>query len=1215
MSANQVSNGVQVGSDGRYLYERLTEKNFQRLCNALLANTISAVRCYPVGHSDGGRDATARQDGRLIIYQVKWTSRPQQNPVTWLEEAIKGEAENIRRLVAQGAEEYYLMTSVAGTAVPGRGSMDKIDVILDRYSSDFGIPLHIWWRADIDARVDAAPTELKWAYSDMLAGHDLVRYLIDGSGAAAYDHALRTLVMKVIATQWDEDAKVKFKQVELTSHDLNDLFVDVEATRLSTPRAAAHHLVHEQADPDALGGAADYLLTTHQPFTLVRGEPGQGKSTLGQYLCQRHRAAYLARESTAWDQGTAVVAATDPRLPLRVDLRDYAAWLTGLDPFIDDDQPARQRLRKQGALEEFLAGLLTARSGGLPADVTVIHDILQRLPVLIVLDGLDEVARKETRQRVVQEIDAFTARLRSALKPQVIVSTRPNVAGLAEPTSERFETIALTRLSDTLRTTYLGKWAHARSIPDKERRSLERIFRQRSAEPHISQLAENPMQLTILLYLLHKRGNSVPANRTDLYTSYMETFLDREAEKTVEVDEHRADLEEVTAFLGWHLQALAEQEGSNGQLPTKELRRAILTYLFDVDKQTTLVDALFTAVTDRVWALTSKVQGTFEFDVQPLREFFAARYLFEFAGADQPQFDKADVLRHLVRRGYWLNTSRFFAGFARPNELAGIVETLEEERDEGTRPRQSRLTAWVLLSDGVFSARTRTQRRAAELFLDDLSVRFIHNQVNHVGDLPRLSLDRGGDHLAHRLLSLIAEDPQSHATTERLHLAHSLLDDSALQQWWHPHMQSAFGTESERTWLRIGAPFEAAQHLPPDECERLALSDTGTAVAALEAGLTPPNGSTQEQRLVRAVLDGHAGDLDSTSISYASDLFEVLRPQYFLHLASRSGITSTPELVGSGSPTVLKPSDRRRRSALNRLKQRDARFHSLQLAVKFSMGQRGTTSPWGNTARALTELLGPCWLAAEIAVIGAAAQDYTTGGDITHGSLALGANPDYGRLLHELRAHRREPEWWAEQFTTHTDGLSRATWALGLLAVADEAVVSTHLSHLSQAVSGLPTDMRHALCLSSSRLGAWNVTRKLSAALLPTASCSPCAALLVAHYVADSEEPKHQLQPLSNELLAETAIYGAAAWPSLQALSARMAQFPSASLLAGLRAFGPQEEIPIETGPLPPEIAAEILATPFDFPMTWVAAAEQAARTDSDAYLGEIATERRWFSS
>ncbi|MEV4976676.1 hypothetical protein [Streptomyces scopuliridis] len=176
--------------------------------------------------------------------------------------------------------------------------MDKLDTAVGTYSKQFGLPIHIWWRSDIDARVDTAPTELNWAYSDMLAGQDRVRYLIDGVGQAAHDHALRTLAMKVIATQWDEEAKVKFKQAELTSHRLEDLFIDVEALRLASP-TALHRTDHEQAEFTERGGATDYLLTTRRPFTLVRSEPGQGKSTLGQYLCQLHRAAYLGHDQTS----------------------------------------------------------------------------------------------------------------------------------------------------------------------------------------------------------------------------------------------------------------------------------------------------------------------------------------------------------------------------------------------------------------------------------------------------------------------------------------------------------------------------------------------------------------------------------------------------------------------------------------------------------------------------------------------------------------------------------------------------------------------------------------------------------------------------------------------------------------------------------------------------------------------------------------------------
>ncbi|MEV4185473.1 hypothetical protein AB0J28_29030 [Streptosporangium canum] len=158
---------------------------------------------------------------------------------------------------------------------------------------------------------------------------------------------------------------------------------------------------------------------------------------------------------------------------------------------------------------------------------------------------VDEVARASVRSQTVTEIDAFAARpATSRTSPQLIVTTRPNASGLPEPFTELFDVLALVKPSPELRAAYLRKWADDRSIHGAERRALQRTFDHRSAEPHIAQLAENPMHLTIPLYLMYKRGESVPSRRTDLYRSYMETFLDRETEKSPMVRTHRGDLEQ-----------------------------------------------------------------------------------------------------------------------------------------------------------------------------------------------------------------------------------------------------------------------------------------------------------------------------------------------------------------------------------------------------------------------------------------------------------------------------------------------------------------------------------------------------------------------------------------------------------------------------------------------------------------------------------------------
>jgi hypothetical protein len=71
------------------------------------------------------------------------------------------------------------------------------------------------WRESIDGMVDSAPTELRWQYADMLAGWDLVRYLIAEDVDARHDAGLRKLIRAVAATQWAEDERVKFSQVDI----------------------------------------------------------------------------------------------------------------------------------------------------------------------------------------------------------------------------------------------------------------------------------------------------------------------------------------------------------------------------------------------------------------------------------------------------------------------------------------------------------------------------------------------------------------------------------------------------------------------------------------------------------------------------------------------------------------------------------------------------------------------------------------------------------------------------------------------------------------------------------------------------------------------------------------------------------------------------------------------------------------------------------------
>lgn len=627
----------------KYLYERLGDHDFQQLIGALLTERFPDFVPLPLRQADGGRDGVRVAPKVRLIYQVKWSATgTEKDPVTWLNETIIQEAKNIRRLAAEGTKKYVIVTNVPSTGRRGTGTFDKLNKKLVGHSKSFGLEMSALWREAINSMVDSAPRELKWAYADMLAGWDLIRYIVSEEAAAKRDSGLRDLLRKVAAAQWAEDERIKFSQVELDREHLSDLFVDVPADRIQVPRRAPGIA----SDANRLGGAAAYVTSkTPYPFTLVRGAPGQGKSTLSQFVCQAFRVAFMPNGTPTAD----LPNIRDPRFPLRFDLADYAAWMQGFDVFDKSEttkiKKGKQRTATQATIECFLAELMSHLGGSNSVTATDVQDLFKRVPSLVVLDGLDEVGSTAARRRVVREIDLFCARGKSyAVEPKVVVTSRPNSAGLPEPDPDIFEVISLSPMDPALRDQYLRKWCVVHNVRGNDSRTLRRNFNEKSREPYIAELTGNPMQLTILLFLLRQHGDATPSQRTELYDAYMSMLLAREANKHPEsVRKHRTELMEIVPFLGWYLQSRAEEQGHSGRMAHVEVEAAMKHFQRTYGKPENIVDELFEAATDRLWALTSKEQGTFEFEVLSLREYFAARYLYRYAGEGDHHFDRTLV--------------------------------------------------------------------------------------------------------------------------------------------------------------------------------------------------------------------------------------------------------------------------------------------------------------------------------------------------------------------------------------------------------------------------------------------------------------------------------------------------------------------------------------------------------------------------------------------
>ena len=830
-----------------YPFENLDPETFQQFCQALLLRSFSDLQCFPVAQPDGGRDAVSyiHIEGALdfAMFQVKFVRKPLAvgDPHAWLLDVIRSEAPKVAQQIPKGAKQFVLLTNVPGTGHPASGSIDQAHALL---SSALSIPAQVWWRDDLSRRLDDA-WDIKWAYPQLFTGPDLLRALVETALTEQRERRVSAL-QSFLADQFALDEEVKFKQVELQNR-LLDLFIDVPLSPLTPPtrRQFSHHnlfafvarkaharqiqsLVDEEegdfnwrharysGSQEMQVGAASFLLdeTIQERLSKVvlEGAPGQGKSTITQYVAQVHRMRLLGKRAEL--QTVAVPHQSAPvRLPFKVDLRDLASWLSKRDPFSSEEQPGSPQGWRR-SLESFLAALVRHHSGGAQFDVSDLLAVFKRSAVLLVFDGLDEVAEIARRHEVVEEIVRGTRRLEeNSASLQVIVTSRPaafaNSPGLPEDQFPYFHLNAVTR---PLIDAYAERWMRARKLGGRERADVKRILKEKLDQPHLRDLARNPMQLAILLSLIHRRGSSLPDKRTALYDAYVELFFSREAEKSSVVRDHRDLLIDIHRFIAWTLHADAQQKGSTGSIRTDNPEKLVAAYLASEGYDPSLAGALFHGMVERVVALVSRVEGTFEFEVQPLREYFAASFLYETAPYSPPGNEqrgtKPDRFDALARDFYWLNVTRFYAGCFSKGELPALVDRLQElVRDVGyARLAHPRLLATTLLSDWVFAQHQKSVGNVVNLVLDGIGLRFLVSSSRrriHSSSPVVLPSRSGREELVSRCLELLDSNPPRDYRYDVSDVLQANATPDELLALWLNRCTEASGDERTR-WLSFG---------------------------------------------------------------------------------------------------------------------------------------------------------------------------------------------------------------------------------------------------------------------------------------------------------------------------------------------------------------------------------------------------------------------------
>lgn len=845
-----------------YPYEDLDPERFQQFCQALLVLEFPNIQCFPVGQRDGGRDAISRvlDPGKsFCVFQVKFVRNQSAgfDPHEWLARVVSEEVPKVRSLIPRGASHFHFITNVRGTAFPESGSIDELNAAL---TDLIPVPSQAWWRDDLDRRLDAA-WDLKWTYPELMRGPDLIRAVVE-AGAKEHHERRSAAIKAFLRDQYERDQEVRFKQVEL-QNKLLDLFIDVPVSprehftnrkQLMAFSRSWRSILHDSATPaeqeslfephisagreERTTGAATFLL---HPITqrrvrkvVIEGAPGQGKSTIGQYVCQVHRMRLL-NKSFDLSQVAPQHSASPIRLPFKIDLRDLSAWLNKIDPFAADEAggvPAQWSKN----LESFLAAQVRHHSGGTDFSVDDLLAVSKLSALLLVFDGLDEVADISRRQEVVAEIVRAVSRIEeNAASVQAVVTSRPaafaNSPGLPEGAFHHFHLDSVTPL---LIQQYADKWLKARRLYGRESAEVRRILKEKMDQPHLRDLARNPMQLAILLSLIHRRGSSLPDKRTALYDNYIDLFFSREAEKSATVREHRELLIDLHRYVAWLLHTESEKGGTHtGSISVERLQRVLTEYLKSEGHDTSLVQELFHGMVERVIALVSRVQGTLEFEVQPLREYFAARYLYETAPysppGDERKGTKPDRFDAISRNFYWLNVCRFYAGCFSKGELASLVDRLQDLAKDADFGRLShpRTLAAILLSDWVFSQYPKSVAEVVALAADSLGLRsMVPSPARRIGSGPALVLPKrnGNEELVGKCFSILRSNPPRDFASDVIEVIKANSSPAeALEMWSGEIERAAVGNRFR--WFDYGFHMGVLALVTPAVLEHL-MSDS-----------------------------------------------------------------------------------------------------------------------------------------------------------------------------------------------------------------------------------------------------------------------------------------------------------------------------------------------------------------------------------------------------
>jgi hypothetical protein len=739
----------------------LSSRSFEQLIQAISARIIGPGLVVFGDGPDGAREATFEgqtaytSDGEpwegYVVVQAKFHQRFQSSEAEgkWATNALAKELKKFseRKRKLKTPEYYVFCTNVVLSPGQGTGYKDRILTLLHDFARKKGLKGYALWDSDqLRVYLDSLP-EVRQTYAAWITPGDVLSTVINSLRLQRpnFESVMASFLQKELLA----DQYVNLEQAGHTNEEKTPMarvFVDLLATRypasdpVPTPEEEegvftgfVSEFLKEgsyklQDVPEAQDGAPRDGKPSLGRFVLVGG-PGQGKTTIGQFVCQLHRVSLL-RGYSRKPMLPEVRAAMDlierhcstdalslpvcKRFPFRIVLNHLARELSS---------PSGPR-----TVLSYITTRIKIRTD-YDVDQNDIRQWLAQYPWVMVLDGLDEVPPASNRDDVLTAIQDFWVDV-SQLQSDILILATTRPQGYEQDFSPQFYSHRyLSPLSSTRALHYGSRLATARygNDKDREQRVTDRL-RRASGEESTARLMRSPLQVTIMATLVDQTGQP-PRERWRLFHEYYEVVYKREMERDIPaaniLREHKSNIDHIHHQVGLILQIESENAGqTDARLPASRFGRVVEARLaaegYKEKELARLKAKIIEAATHRLVFLVGMQANQVGFEIRSLQEFMAAESLTE---------TQDDVVAHrldaIASLSHWQNVFLFAAGkcFAIHQHLRDtilrICTTLNESdgSDLGPRLLLGSQLALELLIDGAAHQQPKFERSLGRLAL------------------------------------------------------------------------------------------------------------------------------------------------------------------------------------------------------------------------------------------------------------------------------------------------------------------------------------------------------------------------------------------------------------------------------------------------------------------------------------------------------------------